>query len=474
MNILLLDPPGLEGIPVGRLNGSFGTSKADQAWPPYDLQILSGFFQREGHQTIILDANNLRLTPTQALEQIVRANPDWLIVLTCFQTFDIDLEVVAAAKHALPHVRTAMISLAMQSVTNLERRFQEAGCLDFLPVGDHEAALFPLFRGVPPQQIPGLYYRNNGQVHFSGGQAILHNLDEIGIPDHASLPAELYRCPLARRLPMAIVNASRGCRNRCSHCQAGTFQRPLRYRSVQQVMEELTFLHARGYREIKFFDCSLPADRNFALRLTAEMIRRGFGFSWHCNARADHLDDEVLAAMKQAGCHTISLGCESADPLVLARLGKNLSPPTIARAVRAIQAHKMRVLLYAVFGLEGETPTTMERTYRFIARLRPDFATFGIVVPAPGTPFFERLQHSGWLEGTTGDPNRLPTFRYPGLMPEEILDFARQAYRRYYLRLGYLARKLLKIRTREEFLSLFSNGWEVVKNFVLPLNKGRP
>ena len=53
--------------------------------------------------------------------------------------------------------------------------------------------------------------------------------------------------------------------------------------------------------------------------------------------------------------------------------------------------------MYLTFGLEGETKETMKQTFDFVKKLKPEFVTFGIVVPAPGTPFYETLAGKGQL-----------------------------------------------------------------------------
>ena len=73
---MLIDPPGFMGNAIGRILGSFGTNKADQAWPPYDLQIFAGYCAKNGHEHKILDANNLKLTYAGIEKEIKAYLPD--------------------------------------------------------------------------------------------------------------------------------------------------------------------------------------------------------------------------------------------------------------------------------------------------------------------------------------------------------------------------------------------------------------
>lgn len=470
MRVLLIDPPGIEGLPVGRVLGSFGINKADQAWPPYDLQILAGYCKKNGHEYKIIDANNLNLSCDELKKYISEFKPHWVIYLTCFQTFELDANVARISKEVDPSIKTACFSLSIFSVEGPEGAMKRHPYLDYIIWGEPEIPLMRLITGEPQESIKGLYYRKNGNIAFTGEAERVKKLDDLGIPVHRGMPFHIYRCPLAKRRPLTIVNCSRGCINWCIHCQAGAFQKPLRYRSVESVIEELREIKSLGIKEIKFYDCSLPTNRQFTLELCENMIKESFDFTWHCNARADRIDRDILEIMKKAGCHTISIGCESASPEILKTMRKNETVEEIENAVRLVRESGMRVLMYLTFGLPGETEDTMEMTFNFVRRMKPDYVTFGIVVPAPGTPFYKELKEKGYLvqkELHWQDPTALPSFNYPHLSGERILEFTREAYKRYYLSPGYILRRLFSIRTFDEFVVSFSNALAIIKRYVL-------
>ncbi len=475
MKILLIDPPGIEGLPVGRILGSFGINKADQAWPPYDLQIMAGYCIKNGYEAKIIDANNLNLSLNDIKHEIIKYNPQWVIYLTCFQTFEIDAAVAKIAKEVDPDIKTACMSLSIFSIESPEEKLRRHPYLDFIPWGEPEDVLMKLINGTNPDEIDGLYYtKKDGSISFTGGTAKVKNLDELGIPLHKGLPFDVYRCPLSRRKPMTIVNCSRGCINACVHCQAGNFQKPLRYRSVNSVLKELHQVKMLGIKEIKFYDCSLPTKRDFVEQLMNAMISERFNFTWNCNARADKLDEDILSLMKMAGCHTISIGCESGVPEILKAMRKNVTVEQMENAVRLVKKNGMRVLMYLTFGLEGETEDTMQQTFRMVKKLKPDYVTFGIVVPAPGTPFYNSLKEKGYLiqkELQWQDPTALPAYSYPHLKADRILDFSREAYRKYYFSPTYIMRRLLSLKSYNEFKSSVANAVTMLKRYIVGATK---
>jgi len=469
MKVLLIDPPGIGGNLIGRILGSFGTNKADQLWPPYDLQAIAGYCRQKGYGFKILDANNLRLSWEDIKNSIKSYSPDWVVYLTCFQTFLVDAEVANLAKQVNDIIKTCCISLSMYSVEKPEEKLNDIKSLDYIVWGEAEIPLMKLFAGEQNSRIAGLYYRENSKVYFTGAAPQLENLDDFGIPVHYGLPTRIYRCPLAMRKPITIVNCSRGCVNNCIHCQAGNFQKPLRYRSVNNVLKELEEIRSLGLREIKFYDCSLPTNQKFINELCDAMIENKFNFSWNCNSRADKINPDILIKMKKAGCHTICLGAESAHPHMLKNMNKNETPEQIEHASKLIKKYGLRLFLYTIFGLPGETKETMNYAYHFVRRIEPDFATFGIVVPAPGTPFYRFLKENNYLvkkELAGNDPNALPSFNYPGLSAKEILDFSRLSYRKFYFNSGYILRRLARIRSFHEFYMISTSALSVIRRYA--------
>ena len=122
MKVLLIDPPGIEGLPVGRVLGSFGINKADQAWPPYDLQVMAGYCIKNGYEAKIIDANNLNLSLKDIKNETKKYNPQWVIFLTCFQTFELDANIARIAKETNPEIKTSCVSLSMFSIENPEEK----------------------------------------------------------------------------------------------------------------------------------------------------------------------------------------------------------------------------------------------------------------------------------------------------------------------------------------------------------------
>jgi len=459
--VLLIEPPSPNPYGTLRILGSLGSHKADMAWAPLDLMIIAGLLDKHKIGASIIDAQTLKYSFGELKGLIEKERPQAVVFTTTIPTMDNDCLTAQVAKEVAKNILTIAIGLSIESSKiNLLEKYPY---LDAVIYSEPELPLLELVQSdFDFPKVNGLYYRKDGAVGKTPPYPRPQNLDVFGIPAHEKVPFRLYKDPLMKRRPMTLVSCSRGCINACNHCLS-VFQKPLRYRSVANVLEEMRKIKSLGIREIKFFDCALTNDLAWTNNFLHELSRGKFNFSWLCNARADRLPRETLELMKKTGCHTICIGSESANQGILDTMGKNITVAEIEETVRQIKRLKMRVLLYFTFGLIGETSQTMRQSIDFAKRLEPDLATFGIVVPVWGTRFYDYLEKNGLLDTydiTVYDPNNPPVYSYPGLSSREIYETSMQGYREFYLRPKFILRRFLASPLK------IGSHWDNFKIFV--------
>ena len=152
--------------------------------------------------------------------------------------------------------------------------------------------------------------------------------------------------------------------------------------------------------------------------------------------RVDFIDGQMVRAMKEAGCHQICFGVESGDPEVLKKIGKPIQLKRTEKAVQIVQDAGIEVRCAFVYGCEGETSASMQKTLNFALKLDPDLAIFNIATPYPGTQLYRWAKQNGYLihEDWTGYELGQPVIKLPILSPEEILKFYRKSFKIFYRR----------------------------------------
>lgn len=272
---------------------------------------------------------------------------------------------------------------------------------------------------------------------------------------------------------MTHVVTQRGCIGQCAFCCQPTFWGERRQRSVSHVIQELRWVQQLGYREVSFDDPRLTVDPKWAHALMDQMIVQKIDLTWTCTDHATSgigRDRELLKKMKKAGCHQIRLGLESANLEILKNIRKNVTPDQIRQTIALIKKEGMKVVLFLLLGLPGETKETMRETIDFAKSVDADYITLGIAQPYPGTPFFDYLAQNNYLktrDWSQYDPMQPPVYDYPNLSSEEIFRAHRQGLKEFYLRPSYLMKQALQIRSIADFKNSFKGFWGFLARYVL-------
>lgn len=470
--ILIIEPPAVSPFGNQRIFGGNGSNKSDFRKPPLDLMMISGYLRKEGYDNALLDANASRRTLRDVSEIIRRHEPDIIFFSTSTCTIYQDLLVAKVAKEIRSSIVTVAVGTHVMALP--DDTFNESAYLDVIVASSEwEQVSLNIVRNYSDlSQAKGITFRKNGAVIKTDSQPPIANLDILGFPSHDKLEKELYGDPTSKRYPKTMVMGQKACINNCSFCcQPAFFGAPvIRKRSVEHFLEELKWVQSLGFKEAMFNDATLTADMDWASAVFDGMIKDRIDLTWNCSTRAERVNDTILKLMKQAGCHTIALGMESVDPVVLKNIRKNIDPDQIRNAVSLIRKNGMNTILFCVVGFPGETRDSIQRTISFLKTLDTTFITLGIAVPAPGTDFYRYVESNNYLltkDWSQYDPMKKPVFSYPELSAEEIQYFSRYGLRQFYLRPSYIWGRIRTIKDFSDLSGYFNNFIGFIKRYVM-------
>jgi radical SAM superfamily enzyme YgiQ (UPF0313 family) len=109
------------------------------------------------------------------------------------------------------------------------------------------------------------------------------------------------------------------------------------------------------------------------------------------------LQEEILDYLYKAGCRILFIGMETVSQSNLDNVNKNYTVQCYADRVRNIRKAGIKIAGYFMFGLDVDTYETSGMVYEFIRKTRIAVPILNILIPAPGTKIFERLQNEGRL-----------------------------------------------------------------------------
>jgi radical SAM superfamily enzyme YgiQ (UPF0313 family) len=207
-----------------------------------------------------------------------------------------------------------------------------------------------------------------------------------------------YSMLLRRRIAFMPILASVGCRNRCDFCcTAARHQGEYRLRQLRHVLADLIALR-KHTRRFAMVDSNIYNNRGYLLALCAALERAGLGIQWGAEATIDiGEDEEALRALRSAGCRMLYIGFETLNQRSLDSVHKPYDVRAYDGAMSAIRRHGIAVAGYFLVGLDGDTLETFDELFEFIHRTRVNLPIINILLPAPGTAVFERLDREGRL-----------------------------------------------------------------------------
>ncbi len=398
--------------------------------PPLGLAYLAGALRRAGHEVIVLDARAEELGWGALASRLEGARAELVGISAMTPVLDL---AQRAASIARPHCRwlvlggphpSAVGAAALAQVPELdasvEGEAEESGpeLLAWLAAGGH---------GQPPAgvRVAGRPFQPRDPPD---------RLDTLPPPARDLLPERGYHHLLSAGGPWATVHSSRGCPQGCTFCDRAVGGRRWRARSAEHVLDELGALAREGVRSVHFYDDNFTHDRARVVAICRGLAARGLRLSWHCEARVDGVDAELLRLMRGAGCTTVAFGVESAWEPTLRALGKGFGRAEIEGAFRAARAAGLRTLAYVILGAPGEGLAQVDATLRFCRYIGADFVQFSTLSPSPGSALAGQLEGASALRSLADADAVRPTLT--DLPAEELSRALRRAWAGFYLRPG--------------------------------------
>src|SRR5215467_1611033 len=239
--------------------------------------------------------------------------------------------------------------------------------------------LAALQAGAPPDEIPGLTFRRDGQIVRNPDGPGITDLDALPFPAFHLVP-EMGRC---RFMPLEL---GRGCPFACTFCSTNDFfRRRFRLKSPARMLEEMRWIKATyGHDTFELVHDMFTVDRKRVAAFCEALLQSPDKFYWGCSARTDCIDEELIELMASAGCRGIFFGIETGSARMQKIIDKGLDLAESADRVRACNQSKIKTAVSLIVGFPEETKEDLRSTIGFFAdSLRYDHADPQLVILAP-------------------------------------------------------------------------------------------
>ena len=314
-----------------------------------------------------------------------------------------------------------------------EKVLQECQGIDFGVVSDGEQTILELCKNdLPYDDIKGLIFRKGRDALFTGERPPVKNLDEIAFPRYENFNMKDY----SRQIP---VHSSRGCVYQCTFCPNKLIAREYRARSEKNFVDEIEYWYEKGIRQFAIDDDNFALKKRRVYAICDEIEKRGLKDLFiRCSngLRADSVDRQLLARMKEIGVREVGFGVDGGNNKVLGYLKKGETIETIERAVKDACELGLDVRLYFLIGSPGETAADIEDSIRLAKKYPLSLINVNNPIPYPGTEMFDYIkEHNLFLIppedylNSVSEDRLVPVFQTRELPKEERIRVLKQCDR---------------------------------------------
>ncbi|GAA1390433.1 hypothetical protein GCM10009661_81740 [Catellatospora chokoriensis] len=342
------------------------------AYDPFEhlgLAYLAAALRADGFSVDIIDGLLGELTTDQLLDELGRRDIGVLGVTLISHGYPQTVSFLERVRQA--HPGTRIVAGGHFATFAADKIHAHTDVFDAIVLGEGERPFLHYCRNVLRGAVECLddVCERGEKARRTGRSG--YDLDELPNPARDLLSLAL------RRGAQASVTSSRGCYARCAFCSVPNFYRAggvaagWRPRSIPHVLAELAELHDRfRLSHFMFVDDNFigpgKAGRQRAIEFAAAYKAAGIPMTFHIDCRAVDVDEEVIAALHDAGLRSVFVGVESVTAEDLLAYRKGVRAAKNWAAVEILERYELRKTLSMIMFNPETTPDAVLQNIAFL------------------------------------------------------------------------------------------------------------
>lgn len=395
MKLLLINPPIREWAKPNVL--------------PLGLAYIASVLKEKGVKVEVLDLNVLRWDQEKVKEYIKNSDFDIYGIGAIVTIYKYVKWIVGIIKEAHPEKILVVGGSVASSIPEIILKKTKA---DIVCFGEGEATIVELIDALKSDgdlsNVRGIYFRAKKEgIVKNAPRAPIADLDSIPFPAWDLFPVETYlKNPIGAlnrnkwidgspdncRVLSMNLSGTRGCPYDCIYCYHDFMGQKYRHRSAGNIIKEMRVLSDDyNVKYFHFIDDEFCVNKNFVYDFCKE-FRKAFGpgVTWGCTGRVNLMTEDLIIAMKEAGCVLIGYGIESGSQKMLDAMKKGVTVSQAKKAISLTKKHLGWADCSFMIGTPGEDIITVKETVEFCKELDLTPEVIFFTTPYPGTELYKR------------------------------------------------------------------------------------
>ncbi len=408
-NVLLIYPPVRLGFPA--------------RYPPTGLLCIASVLEEKGYNVEILDLNVLRPTFDELKEAIKGKQFDVIGIGGMTTVYYYIKLITLFLKLEYPHI--PIIGGGSGCSSTPETVLRNTG-VDVVVIGEGEQIIADVVGELIGKNnlshIPGIYYLDSAdEIVKTDQRRRLEDLSSLPYPAYHLVDMDIYlannsekythseeldRLIKDRHLDSEKANrpfplyTKRGCPFQCNFCYRN-FGRKVVYYEIDSIIDHIKYIEKK-FNTIhlvindELWNCNKKLAMEFCQRIIDDGCK--YVFSTGNGLRANLIDADLLAAMKQAGFFRLGVGIESFYNPTLRAMDKKQTADTIFNAVQLVRDAGFKIgTAMMLYGFATDSRKSMEVNVQKLSELGIYYPGFSIPCPYPGTLLYKTAVEKGLI-----------------------------------------------------------------------------
>ena len=314
----------------------------------------------------------LYLTRWNLMEKLEETLANGFAKVVGFSCMYDNIDAVANAINCLKEkYNNVVFYIGGPHANDLGESFLQKNKVDYIMVGESENVIIDFVNytisniGVR-ENLHNLRYidHNKGSYVETPRSKLIFNLDSLPFPNYVYEKND--------NLSAAGIITGRGCPYKCAFCYEGNKERTVRYRSVKNVIEEISLLikNNRNVNRIQFYDDTFTLDQSRVREICTFMkpLYDEYGLMWVCEIHCQTVynNPDLVKTMVESGMISAQVGLESGNNRILKLLNKKTTTDMIMRTIEICKDAGVYSLQgNLIIGAAGENKDDLQNNYNF-------------------------------------------------------------------------------------------------------------